>query len=83
MGPQTLYYMTIDLVSTSNSTVATVTKRLGFRTIVLNETPISQAQLAQGIAPGNNWHFEINGHEFYAKGSNFIPVRKLESALRS
>ncbi|KAI5236601.1 glycoside hydrolase family 2 protein, partial [Aureobasidium subglaciale] len=22
---------------------------------------------------GNNWHFEINGHEFYAKGSNFIP----------
>jgi len=35
--------------------------------------PISAAQLAQGIAPGNNWHFEINGHEFYAKGSNFIP----------
>jgi beta-mannosidase len=36
-------------------------------------TPISESQLAQGIAPGNNWHFEINGHEFYAKGSNFIP----------
>ena len=35
--------------------------------------PISNMQLAQGIAPGNNWHFEINGHEFYAKGSNFIP----------
>lgn len=36
-------------------------------------TPISDRQLAQGIAGGNNWHFEINGHEFYAKGSNFIP----------
>lgn len=36
--------------------------------------PISEAQLAQGIAPGNNWHFEVNGHEFYAKGSNFIPL---------
>ena len=34
---------------------------------------ISEEQIAQGIAPGNNWHFEINGHEFYAKGSNFIP----------
>lgn len=73
LGPQTLYYITIDLVSTSNTTLASVTKRVGFRTIVLNENPISQAQLAQGIAPGNNWHFEINGHEFYAKGSNFIP----------
>jgi len=81
MGSQNLYYMTIDLVSASNSTVASVTKRLGFRTIVLNETPISQVQLAQGIAPGNNWHFEINGHEFYAKGSNFIPVSSLGNSL--
>jgi beta-mannosidase len=56
-----------------NTTLATITKRTGFRTIVLNEFPITQAQLDQGIAPGNNWHFEINGHEFYAKGSNFIP----------
>ncbi|KAK5116350.1 hypothetical protein LTR62_007897 [Meristemomyces frigidus] len=73
LGPQTLYYMNIDLVSSSNKTLASITKRVGFRTIVLNEFPISDAQLAQGIAPGNNWHFEINGHEFYAKGSNFIP----------
>lgn len=28
---------------------------------------ISDAQVEQGIAPGNNWHFEVNGHEFYAK----------------
>ena len=40
---------------------------------VLNMEVISEDQIAQGIAPGNNWHFEINGHEFYAKGSNFIP----------
>lgn len=73
LGQQTLYYMTVDLVSSSNTTLASITKRTGFRTIVLNEFPISAAQLAQGIAPGNNWHFEVNGHEFYAKGSNFIP----------
>ncbi|KAK5747008.1 hypothetical protein LTS12_022524 [Elasticomyces elasticus] len=73
LGSQNLYYITISLKSSSNSSLASVTKRVGFRTIVLNETPISDAQLAQGIAPGNNWHFDINGHEFYAKGSNFIP----------
>jgi len=72
LGPQNLYYFKITVVDGGN-TLATVTKRSGFRTIVLNMTPISDAQLAQGIAPGNNWHFEINGHEFYAKGSNFIP----------
>lgn len=73
MGSQTLYYMTIDLVDAHNKSLASVEKRLGFRTIVLNEGVITPEQLAQGIAPGNNWHFEINGHEFYAKGSNFIP----------
>ena len=72
LGPQNLYNMTISLQA-SNRTLASVHKRVGFRTIVLNEDPISEEQLAQGIAPGNNWHFEINGHEFYAKGSNFIP----------
>lgn len=72
LGPQNLYYFKISVIDGGN-TLATVTKRSGFRTIVLNMTPISQSQLNQGIAPGNNWHFEINGHEFYAKGSNFIP----------
>jgi beta-mannosidase len=73
LGPQTLYYLTVDIVSQDNASLATVVKRTGFRTIVLNDFPITQAQLDQGIAPGNNWHFEINGHEMYAKGSNFIP----------
>ncbi|KAK0835009.1 hypothetical protein LTR73_001301 [Friedmanniomyces endolithicus] len=73
LGPQNLYYITISLQSSSKASLASVTKRVGFRTIVLNETPISDQQLALGIAAGNNWHFEINGHEFYAKGSNFIP----------
>lgn len=73
LGPQILYNLTIGIVDRKNLTVASVEKRVGFRTIVLNEGPITQEQLSQGIAPGNNWHFEINGHEFYAKGSNLIP----------
>lgn len=72
LGKQNLYYMTVEVIS-ENRCIASERKRVGFRTIVLNEFPVSQDQLAKGIAPGNNWHFEVNGHEFYAKGSNFIP----------
>ena len=71
LGPQNLYNITVSIIQ--GSSIASVTKRMGFRTIVLNEGVITQDQLEQGIAPGNNWHFEINGQEFYAKGSNFIP----------
>jgi beta-mannosidase len=73
MGPQNLYNLRITITRGYRMTLATIEKRVGFRTIVLNEEPIRQDQLDKGIAPGNNWHFEINGHEFYAKGSNFIP----------
>ncbi|KAL9059873.1 MAG: hypothetical protein Q9162_000943 [Coniocarpon cinnabarinum] len=72
-GPQTLYNMTIYVVDTDGNTVTSAQRRVGFRTIVLNEGVITQDQLDAGIAPGNNWHFEVNGYEFYAKGSNFIP----------
>ncbi|RCI12427.1 hypothetical protein L249_0239 [Ophiocordyceps polyrhachis-furcata BCC 54312] len=73
MGRQNLYAVTVDIVDDGARILASVTKRTGFRTIVLNMGVITEQQLAQGIAPGNNWHFEINGHEFYAKGSNLIP----------
>lgn len=73
LGEQNLYNITVELISASGATLASVNKRTGFRTIVLILGEITDEQLAQGIAPGNNWHFEINGHEFYAKGSNFIP----------
>ncbi|KAK0662322.1 Beta-mannosidase A [Lasiodiplodia hormozganensis] len=87
LGAQTLYNLEIIVVDATNASLATINKRTGFRTIVLNESPISDEQLAKGIAPGNNWHFEINGHEFYAKGSNFIPpdafwVRVTEERIR-
>lgn len=73
LGAQNLYYFKVSIVEGKKS-LASVTKRSGFRTIVLNMTPISEEQIAQGIAPGNNWHFEINGREFFAKGSNFVSI---------
>ncbi|KAJ5669754.1 Beta-mannosidase A [Penicillium macrosclerotiorum] len=73
LGKQNLYYATISINGGGQKPLATVTKRTGFRTIFLNRLNITDGQLAQGIAPGANWHFEVNGQEFYAKGSNFIP----------
>ncbi|KAF5866606.1 hypothetical protein ETB97_010699 [Aspergillus alliaceus] len=73
MGDQNLYNLTVTVTGNRNQTLASVTKRTGFRTIFLNQRSITDTQLAQGIAPGANWHFEVNGHEFYAKGSNLIP----------
>ena len=73
MGAQVLYNATVDIIDSHGSLISTTDRRVGFRTILLNLGPITNSQLAQGIAPGSNWHFEINGHEFYAKGSNFVP----------
>ncbi|KAI4864062.1 glycoside hydrolase family 2 protein [Hypoxylon rubiginosum] len=73
LGPQSLYNITIDIVSESGEVLTSVTKRTGFRTIVLNMDVVSDEEISKGVAPGNHWHFEINGQPFYAKGSNFIP----------
>ncbi|KAJ7757558.1 family 2 glycoside hydrolase [Mycena metata] len=72
MGAQTLYTATVTITGLGLP-ITTVTKTVGFRTIVLNLGAITDTQSSQGIAPGANWHFEINGHEFYAKGANFVP----------
>ncbi|PLB39600.1 beta-mannosidase mndA [Aspergillus candidus] len=73
LGEQNLYHITITVSGGQEEPVAHVTRRTGFRTIFLNQRNITDAQLAQGVAPGANWHFEVNGREFYAKGSNIIP----------
>ena len=73
-GSQTLYTLRVNMTSSKDSNMAaSAIKKVGFRTILLNQEPIRPDQLAKGIAPGSNWHFEINGKEFYAKGSNLIP----------
>ncbi|KAK1149194.1 hypothetical protein N8T08_006414 [Aspergillus melleus] len=74
LGSQPLYRLSIAINSDLKSQpIICITKRVGFRTIFFNQRNITEQQLAQGVAPGSNWHFEINGHEFYVKGSNLIP----------
>ncbi|UKZ58241.1 hypothetical protein TrVGV298_012108 [Trichoderma virens] len=74
MGNQQLYNITVSVSSAGSKTPILVSqRRVGFRTILFSSGNITDAQIASGITPGNNWHFEINGHEFYAKGANLIP----------
>ena len=73
-GNQTLYTLDIKVTGPKGDSISTLSKRVGFRTIVLNQTPISKAQLALGISNGSNWHFEINGRELFVKGSNLVPL---------
>ena len=76
LGDQTMYEASVTITNTKQQhqgKPTTVTKDVGFRTIVWNGTPINDEQLAMGVAPGSNWHFEINGKEFFAKGANLVP----------
>lgn len=53
LGAQKLYNMTVEIIS-KRKTIASVSKRMGFRTIVLNMEPISDLELSQGIINGSN-----------------------------
>ena len=54
MGEQALYNITVDVATSSGNVVATVTKRMGFRTIVLNMGEVTAEEVALGVAPGNH-----------------------------
>ena len=74
MGEQSLYIMSVFVQERgSKDSVLISSRRVGFRTILLSLGNVTQSQIDQGWAPGNNWHFEINGHELYAKGANLVP----------
>lgn len=74
MGKQTLYSITVSVSDCGKQKPAlTSQRRVGFRTILLSTGNVTDEQIARGYQPGNNWQFEINGHEFYAKGANMIP----------
>lgn len=74
MGKQSLYSMTVSVSGCNAKEPALVSqRRVGFRTILLSTGNVTDDQIARGYQPGNNWHFQINGHEFYAKGANMIP----------
>ncbi|KAJ7167232.1 glycoside hydrolase family 2 protein [Mycena crocata] len=74
MGAQTLYTASVTVHSgLLGLPLATIERTVGFRTIMLNLDAVTDKEHAAGVAPGAHWHFEVNGHPFYAKGANFVP----------
>ncbi|XP_006457264.1 hypothetical protein AGABI2DRAFT_188899 [Agaricus bisporus var. bisporus H97] len=77
LGTPQLYNLsvTLDMESGGNDTVDSVSFdiRTGFRTIQLVQNAYTSEEVAGGITPGDNWHFNINGRPFYALGTNIIP----------
>lgn len=58
--------------------------RTGFRTIRLIQSPYTDEEIAErGITPGDKYHFEVNGHEFYAKGANLVPFDPFYSRVQT
>lgn len=78
LGSPQRYNVTVTLLP-SNVSFTTTT---GFRTIVLVQSPYSQADVeSRGITPGDQFHFEVNGKAFYSLGTNIIPFDPFYSRM--
>ncbi|KAF9069747.1 glycoside hydrolase family 2 protein [Rhodocollybia butyracea] len=80
LGTPQLYNLTATLTLPSSSPSnaepyrLTFTTRTGFRTIRLVQLPVPESDVRErGVTPGDQYHFEVNGQEFWSKGSNLVP----------
>lgn len=74
IGSQYLYTIKLSVRSLQScKPLLKSSRRFGFRTILLSTGITGAAEVGQGKQPGNDWHFEVNGHQFYVKGANFVP----------
>lgn len=58
-------------------------ERIGFRTIVIDQSRYSQDEVKRGITPGTRFTFNINGKPFYVQGSSMIPIDQFNSRTNS
>ncbi|OAA74399.1 beta-mannosidase mndA [Akanthomyces lecanii RCEF 1005] len=74
MGDQSMYTIELEVRNSNGSSpLLKSSRRFGFRTILLSTGATSEEEVTGGKQPGNDWHFEINGHQFYVKGSSLVP----------
>ncbi len=71
-GDQPLYTVTLAARDADGNDLGTITKRIGLRTIVLDQSPDGQ---------GTKFQFLVNGRPVFMKGANWIPVHSFVPAL--
>ncbi|KIP03456.1 glycoside hydrolase family 2 protein [Phlebiopsis gigantea 11061_1 CR5-6] len=76
LGTPKLYNITTSLHFTTSSSSPSVAfqTQTGFRTITLVQAPYTEEDVRErGITPGDQWHFNVNGKDFFSSGTNIIP----------
>ncbi|KAA1067268.1 hypothetical protein PGT21_010034 [Puccinia graminis f. sp. tritici] len=58
-------------------------ERVGFRTIIVDQSRYTDREVSQGIQPGTRFTFEINGKPFYVQGSSMIPIDNFAARVNS
>ncbi len=71
-GEQALYDLEITSRDATGRELGTLKKRLGLRTIALDQSP---------DAAGRRFQFVVNGRPVFMKGANFIPVHSFVAGL--
>ncbi|KAH9465609.1 hypothetical protein MJO28_007381 [Puccinia striiformis f. sp. tritici] len=58
-------------------------EKIGFRTIVVDQSRYSKQEVSNGIQPGTRFTFIVNGKPFYVQGSSMIPIDNFAARTNS
>lgn len=74
-GSPILYALKLTLTASHQTT--SWTRKVGFRTIVVNQELVSTEDIDQGWSQGSYFHIEVNDKRIYIQGTNLIPFDTL------
>ncbi|EFP75806.2 uncharacterized protein PGTG_01137 [Puccinia graminis f. sp. tritici CRL 75-36-700-3] len=58
-------------------------EKVGFRTIVVDQSRYTQEEVSRGVQPGTRFTFIVNGKPFYVQGSSMIPIDNFAARTNS
>jgi len=84
LGNPKLYNLELTLqVQGQDSKQLTWKEKVGFRTIVVDQSRYTDEEVSNGIQPGTRFTFIVNGKPFYVQGSSMIPIDNFAARVNS